>query len=58
MGQKLDSRYRVTRARTYIGDVIRTARRFIYDLGFNIDSAAVERLLKPNSLVPTLVCAR
>jgi hypothetical protein len=55
VGQKRDSRDRITKARTYLSDVIRTARRFIYDLGFNIDSAAVERVLKPQSLVPTLV---
>jgi AraC-like DNA-binding protein len=57
MGQKLDLRYRITKARTYLKDVIHTARRFIYDLGFNIDSAAVERVLKPQSLVPTQVRA-
>ena len=55
VGQKRDSCDRITKARTYLGDMIQTARRFIYDLGFNIDSAAVERVLKPQSLVPTLV---
>jgi hypothetical protein len=58
VGQKRDSRDRITKARTYLGDMIRTARRFIYDLGFNIDSAAVEQVLKPQSLVPTLVRVR
>jgi hypothetical protein len=58
VGQKRDSRDRITKARTYLGDTIRTARRFIYDLGFNIDSAAVEQVLKPQSLVPTLVRVR
>jgi hypothetical protein len=55
MGQKIDSRNRITKARTYVGDLIRNSRRFIYNLGYNVTSAAVERLLKPHSLVPTLV---
>jgi hypothetical protein len=56
MGQLLDKRNRLTAARSYIGDVIRTARSFIYKLGLNVASAAVERLLFINSWVPTLVC--
>lgn len=32
------------------------ARKFIYEQGRNVDSEAVERVLKPESLVPTHVC--
>jgi hypothetical protein len=39
-----------------MGDVIHRARYFIYNLGKNVASAAVERLLFESSWVPTLVC--
>lgn len=55
IGHKLDSRYRLTKARQYVGDIIRSARRFIYTLGLNVNGAAVERLLFEHSLVPTRV---
>jgi hypothetical protein len=35
---------------------IATARRFIYENKKRVNSAAVERLLKENSLVPSTVC--
>jgi hypothetical protein len=57
LGQKLDARYRVTQARAYLGDIITSARNFIYKLGFGVGSAAVKRLLKEKSWVPTRVCA-
>jgi hypothetical protein len=56
LGQKLDARYRINQARTYLGNTIASARDFIYKLGYGIRSAAVERLLKEQSLVPTPVC--
>lgn len=33
-----------------------SARRLIYERNFSVNSASVEKLLKPLSLVPTLVC--
>jgi hypothetical protein len=56
VGQVQDSRTRISKARTYVGDLVRRARDFIFKLGRGVTSAAVERLLKPNSWVPTLVC--
>jgi hypothetical protein len=55
LGQKLDARYRITQARSYVGDIITSARNFIYKLGYGVGSAAVERLLKEKSWVPTRV---
>lgn len=57
LSQKLDAHYHITQARTYLGDIITSARNFIYKLGYGIGSAAVERLLKEQSWVPTRVCA-
>lgn len=47
---------RLSNARHYVGDIIQLARNFIYKLGRNVASAAVERLLFAHSWVPTLVC--
>jgi hypothetical protein len=55
LGQKLDARCRIAQARTYLGDIITTARDFIYKQGYGVTSAAVERLLKEKSWVPTRV---
>ena len=55
IGQKIDARNRLSKARQYIGNVIQSARRFIYTLGLNVHGAAVERLLFEQSLVPTRV---
>ena len=51
----MDTRYRITQARIYLGNIITTARDFIYKQGYGVTSAAVERLLKEKSLVPTRV---
>jgi hypothetical protein len=53
ISQVLDIHNRLSRARSYMGDVIRRARYFIYNLGKNVGSAAVERLLFESSWVPT-----
>jgi hypothetical protein len=55
VGQKLDCRSRLSKARTYLRDTIQTARKFIYNLGLNVKGAAVERLLEAQSWVPTFV---
>ena len=55
IGQALDLRSRVSNARLYVGEKIKDARDFIFKLGYNVGSAAVERLLSEHSWVPTLV---
>ena len=42
---------------SYLRNKIASAREAIYNLGMPIKGAAVERLLKDHSLVPTLVSA-
>ena len=46
---------RISQLRTYLRNKIAAARDAIYNLGIPIKGAAVERLLKDHSLVPTLV---
>jgi hypothetical protein len=58
MGTRLDSIRRVTLARIDNGSYhynITTARRFIYQSGYGLKSCAVENILKPASLTPTIV---
>ncbi|KAJ7246854.1 hypothetical protein B0H12DRAFT_1203237 [Mycena haematopus] len=54
MGLVRDISARVTKARKYLGETIRSARRFIYELGYGVGSTRVEDLLKETSSVPTL----
>jgi hypothetical protein len=56
IGQIHDMESRLSRAQSYVADVVQTARRFIYELGLNVAGAAVERILCAQSWVPTLVC--
>jgi hypothetical protein len=46
---------RLSRVRTYVGDLIQRARDFIYKKGLNVTGAAVERLLHEHSWTPTTV---
>lgn len=61
LGQKKDDKGRITRARTYCADLInvpylvQSARKSIYEKGFPVASAGIERVLRPLSLVPTTV---
>ena len=55
LGQVRGIQNRLSRARSYVGDLIKRARDFIYRLGYNVAGAAVERLLLEHSLVPTIV---
>ena len=55
IGQALDLRSRISNTRLYVGEKIKDARDFIFNLGYNIGSAAVERLLSEHSWVPILV---
>ena len=47
----------MSQVRSYLRNKVASAREAIYNLGMPIKGAAVERLLKDYSLVPTLVSA-
>ncbi|KAF7976664.1 hypothetical protein HWV62_6005 [Athelia sp. TMB] len=53
LGQAKDRQTR-TKARSYLGDIISKARRFIYETGNIVSSTIVEALLFARSLVPTV----
>lgn len=58
LGMKLDMRQRVSLARVDDDDRkhgTQLARRLIYEKNYAVNSEAVERILKPQSLVPTSV---
>jgi hypothetical protein len=58
LGTYQDKRRRETQARKDgpgLRDTISRARSFVYEKGFMVNSIAVDRLLKPESLVPTVV---
>jgi len=54
--QDMNSRNNGKYIREYIRSKVVMARTWIYQMGDGIASATVERLLKPLSLVPTMVC--
>ncbi len=56
MGLINDLKLRVRMARKYLLDETMRARDFIFNKGYTVGSAAVERLCKPQSIVPTMVC--
>lgn len=58
VGLVADTKTRVEKARKYLADTVNEARKAIYTLGLPIGGAAVERLLKPTSSVPTKVSSR
>jgi hypothetical protein len=55
MGRAHDLSARLAKKREYPRNIVLSAREFIYKLGKPISGAAVERLLKEQSLVPTVV---
>ena len=55
LGLVADMKTRIEKARKYLVDAVNEARKAIYTLGLPIGGAAVERLLKPTSSVPTKV---
>lgn len=55
LGSKRDSNRRMAGARSYLMDLVSRARHFIYNVGFQPTAAGIERMLKPLSLVPTIV---
>jgi hypothetical protein len=56
MGQKRDIKFRLKNQRKFLLNQIQTARSWIYEKAQSITSQVVERLLKPSSSVPTMVC--
>ena len=58
LGMKRDMDSRDRSVREYLRHKIVLARMWIYEMGHGIASAAVEKLLKPLSLVPTMVGVR
>lgn len=56
LGTERDFRTRKTLVRNGNQFNVHVARKIIYRDGYTVSSAAVENLLRPNSLVPTLVC--
>ena len=55
-GTKRDSKFRLQNDRKYLFDHVLIARNAIYESAAAIAGAAVNRLLKATSSVPTLVC--
>lgn len=57
LGMSRDRQQRSTMARSHASrsHLVATARKFIYEKNYGIDSAAVESLLKPESWVPNSV---
>lgn len=55
LGYKKDSRMRVEKIRSYLGDKVSIARHAIYGLGLAIRSTRVEALLRDFSGIPTTV---
>ena len=53
---KSDFKSRLDSVRVYLQRKIIDARTFIYEMALPITGAAVENILKPTSLVPTMVC--
>jgi hypothetical protein len=55
VGQHHDVNVCVKLARVYLADVVNRARDYIYKSGYFVNAAGMERMLKPFSLVPTVV---
>lgn len=55
LGHQRDKERRFSQARSYLSDVVNNAREHIYHKGFLVNSAGIERMLQPLSLVPTTV---
>ena len=57
MGQYWDLNFRLKDVRKYLSDKVQQARRIVYKLGQAVAGAGVNGVLKPTSLVPTIVSA-
>lgn len=58
MGQKNDDKTRTEKPRTFFIDVVKSARRCLYKLGYSIASEKIDDILKPFSLMPTMVSSK
>jgi hypothetical protein len=58
VGRITDTKNRINKARIYPADAVNKAWKMIYDQGIPITGAAIQRLLKNTSTVPTLVRPR
>ena len=56
MGTKGDLKSRIDDIWVYLQQKILDARTFIYEMALPITGVVVENILKPMSLVPTMVC--
>jgi hypothetical protein len=56
LGLVSDLQGRLSRSRTFLLNKIVEARRMLYNLGICATSIKIQRILKPFSLVPTMVC--
>ena len=56
MGWILDSSFRISGIRQFLHKKVQAARDLIYRLGHPVAGAAVNRILKLTSSVPTVVC--
>jgi hypothetical protein len=58
MGQKNDNKTRMNKPRTFFADLVKSARHCLYQLGYSIASKSIDNLLKPFSLMPTMVSTK
>lgn len=58
MGQKNDDKTRTQQPRVSFINLVKSARRCLYDLGYSIASQSIDIFLKPLSLMPTMVCKK
>lgn len=56
LGHQQDTTGRIARARHYPEYLVNRARDCIYSSGYPVNHAGIERMLKPMSVVPTVVC--
>lgn len=55
MGLKNDMKARETKPRFFFSEVVNLARCCLYKLGYSISSTKIDDMLKPFSLMPTMV---
>lgn len=55
MGEENDDKTRTEKPRIFFADMVESARRGLYNLGYSIASRKIDDLLKPLSLMPTIV---
>jgi len=56
MGLKLDMAFRLNHVRKFLSGLVASARTAIYKHARSIGGSVIDRILKPTSSVPTMVC--